>query len=107
MGRLVMGHSGAPQVEIQTTVGSFVVELYVNHAPQTCKNFKDLAAKGYYDNTVVRHILLRYPGGVRCGGARSKLEWMVREGANETARHDCRAPDILTSGLCTHNLALQ
>lgn len=49
-----MAKIGAPQVEIQTTMGTFVVELYVNHAPKTCKNFKELAAKGYYDKTIVR-----------------------------------------------------
>lgn len=48
-----MARVGAPKVEIQTTMGSFIVELYVDHAPKTCRNFKELAAKGYYDKTQV------------------------------------------------------
>lgn len=47
-----MAH-GAPRVEIKTSIGSFVVELYTAHAPRTCKNFLELAKRGYYNNTVV------------------------------------------------------
>lgn len=43
----------APQVEIKTTMGSFVVELYTQHAPKTCQNFIELARRGYYDGTIV------------------------------------------------------
>lgn len=35
-------------------------QLYDKHAPRTCKNFLELARRGYYDGTVVR------PGC--CGG---------------------------------------
>lgn len=30
-------------MEIQTSMGSFTVELYQKHAPKTCKNFYELA----------------------------------------------------------------
>ncbi len=49
-----MAFSSAPQVELQTSIGTVVVELYVKHAPKTCKNFRELARRGYYNNTVVR-----------------------------------------------------
>ena len=45
--------SMARQVELQTSIGSFVVELYDNHAPKTCKNFLELARRGYYNETPV------------------------------------------------------
>ncbi len=48
-----MAFSSAPQVELQTSIGTIVVELYVKHAPKTCKNFRELARRGYYNNTVV------------------------------------------------------
>ena len=48
-----MSFSSAPQVELQTSIGNFVVELYVKHAPKTCKNFRELARRGYYNNTIV------------------------------------------------------
>jgi peptidyl-prolyl cis-trans isomerase-like 1 len=44
-------------VEISTTLGTFSVELYTNHCPRTCKNFKELAKRGYYDNTIVHRII--------------------------------------------------
>ena len=34
-------------------MGSFEVELYVKHAPRTCKNFLELAKRGYYNGTIV------------------------------------------------------
>ena len=34
-------------------MGTIEVELYVKHAPRTCKNFLELARKGYYNGTIV------------------------------------------------------
>lgn len=48
-----MGSDGAPRVEIKTSLGNFEVELYVKHAPKTCKNFIELSRRGYYNDTVV------------------------------------------------------
>eukprot|EP00955_Chlamydomonas_euryale_P054337 355791-Chlamydomonas_euryale.AAC.7 len=43
----------APQVQIDTPMGSITVELYYKHAPKTVKNFTELAKRGYYDGTIV------------------------------------------------------
>lgn len=43
----------APQVTIDTSMGSFTVELYYKHAPRTVKNFLELSKRGYYDGTKV------------------------------------------------------
>lgn len=48
---------GAPRVELQTTIGSFVIELYTDHAPKTCKNFVELTRKGYYDGTPFHRVI--------------------------------------------------
>lgn len=40
------------------------MELYQKHAPKTCKNFYELARKGYYDGTVFH----------RCGSASGLLK---------------------------------
>eukprot|EP00887_Chlorella_sp_A99_P002291 scaffold10.g2291.t1 len=32
-------------------------QLYVNEAPRTCKNFVELAKKGYYDGTIFHRII--------------------------------------------------
>ncbi|MFO7617833.1 MAG: peptidylprolyl isomerase [Bacteroidales bacterium] len=38
-----------PVVEFQTTKGNFLVELYVDKAPITAGNFRDLVKKGLFD----------------------------------------------------------
>ena len=43
----------APRVELKTSMGTLKVELYVKHAPRTCKNFVELARRGYYNGTIV------------------------------------------------------
>ena len=43
----------APRVELKTSMGTIEVELYVKHAPRTCKNFVELARRGYYNGTIV------------------------------------------------------
>ncbi|KAF6258919.1 cyclophilin-type peptidyl-prolyl cis-trans isomerase [Scenedesmus sp. NREL 46B-D3] len=47
----------APQVQIDTSMGSFTVELYYKHAPRTVKNFTELARRGYYDGTKFHRII--------------------------------------------------
>ncbi|KAH8095868.1 hypothetical protein JL720_3202 [Aureococcus anophagefferens] len=48
-GALALGDQNLPYVVFETSVGDFVVELYFQHAPATCKNFRELSATGYYD----------------------------------------------------------
>ncbi|KAF7490282.1 Peptidyl-prolyl cis-trans isomerase-like 1 [Sarcoptes scabiei] len=46
-----------PKVMIETSLGTFAVELYWNEAPKTCKNFAELSRRGYYDNTKFHRII--------------------------------------------------
>lgn len=39
------------------SMGTIVVELYWKHAPKTCKNFAELARRGYYTNTKFHRII--------------------------------------------------
>lgn len=43
----------APQVQIDTTMGTIIVELYMKHAPKTVQNFLELSKRCYYDGTIV------------------------------------------------------
>lgn len=56
------------RVEVQTNAvgglssvphgqGSFGVELYWREAPRTCRNFVELAQRGYYDGTVFHRVI--------------------------------------------------
>ena len=79
----------APQVQIDTTMGSIVVELYFKHAPKTTKNFEELAKRGYFDgikfHRVIKDFVIQgaschYQRGSACGGGmhmhlRGKLEY--------------------------------
>lgn len=38
-------------------MGSLVLELYWKHAPKTCKNFAELARRGYYNGTKFHRII--------------------------------------------------
>lgn len=56
--QLYLGAMAAPRVELQTSMGTIEVELYVNQAPKTTQNFMELAKKGYYNGTVVCWIVM-------------------------------------------------
>jgi len=61
-------------VRFDTSIGSFVVELYHRHAPRTCYNMAALADAGYYNNTIFHRIIRDFmvqggdPSGTGRGG---------------------------------------
>jgi peptidyl-prolyl cis-trans isomerase-like 1 len=63
-----------PRVRVDTTLGSFVLELYDKHAPNTCRNFVGLTSKGFYDGTVFHRVISNFmaqggdPTGTGRGG---------------------------------------
>lgn len=56
-------------------MGTIQFELYWQHAPKTCKNFQELAKRGYYDSTLFHRIIVDFmiqggdPSGTGRGGA--------------------------------------
>ncbi|RZF38246.1 hypothetical protein LSTR_LSTR015402, partial [Laodelphax striatellus] len=42
---------------LETSMGEIVVELYWKHAPNTCRNFAELARRGYYNGTKFHRII--------------------------------------------------
>lgn len=38
-------------------MGELVIELYWKHAPITCRNFAELARRGYYNGTKFHRII--------------------------------------------------
>lgn len=56
----IMSDQPAPVkgVLLETNMGAIVIELYWDHTPKTCKNFYELAKKGYY-NGVLFHRIVR------------------------------------------------
>ena len=48
---------GDPRNDGGGTQGSITVELYTSHAARTCRNFRTLAARGYYDGVVFHRVI--------------------------------------------------
>jgi peptidyl-prolyl cis-trans isomerase-like 1 len=44
-------------VVLETPLGNIYIELYWHHAPNTCKNFAELAKKGYYNGTIFHRVI--------------------------------------------------
>jgi cyclophilin family peptidyl-prolyl cis-trans isomerase len=49
-----------PRVEMQTNLGSFVIELYPDYAPKTVANFLQYVNDGFYDDTLFHRLLKGY-----------------------------------------------
>jgi len=64
----------AAYVSMDTSMGSFTFELYVNDAPKTCKNFFELAGRGYYNGCIFHRVIKNFmaqtgdPTGTGKGG---------------------------------------
>jgi len=62
------------RVVLETNMGEIELELYWQHAPKTCKNFAELAKRGYYNGTVFHRIIADFmvqggdPTGTGRGG---------------------------------------
>lgn len=49
-----------PQIEFQTNMGSFVIELYPDKAPQTVENFMQYVKSGYYEGTIFHRVIDKF-----------------------------------------------
>ncbi|BGP46200.1 Peptidyl-prolyl cis-trans isomerase-like 1 [Rhodotorula kratochvilovae] len=64
----------APNCIIQTSMGEIAFELYDQHAPKTCQNFRELCKRGYYSGTVFHRVIADFmiqggdPTGTGRGG---------------------------------------
>jgi len=54
-----------PQVELKTTLGNVVIELYPENAPKTVENFLQYVKDGFYDGTIFHRVI---PGFMAQGG---------------------------------------
>lgn len=54
-----------PKVELKTTMGTVVIELYPENAPKTVENFLQYVKDGFYDGTVFHRVI---PGFMVQGG---------------------------------------
>lgn len=67
--------TGALLSSYPCSMGIIVLELYWKHAPKTCKNFAELARRGYYNGTKFHRIIKDFmiQGGDPTGTGTVKL----------------------------------
>lgn len=49
--------AGLPRVELQTTMGNIVLELYPDKAPRTVRNFLGYVKSGFYNNMIFHRVV--------------------------------------------------
>lgn len=54
-----------PKVELKTSLGAVVIELYPENAPKTVENFVQYVKSGFYDGTIFHRVI---PGFMVQGG---------------------------------------
>uniref|UniRef100_A0A336M3U4 Peptidyl-prolyl cis-trans isomerase n=1 Tax=Culicoides sonorensis TaxID=179676 RepID=A0A336M3U4_CULSO len=83
-----------PFVSFETSMGDLKIELYWKHAPNTCRNFAELARRGYYNGTVFHRIIRDFmiQGGDPTGTGRGGTSIYGPEFADEIH------PDLKHSG---------
>src|SRR4030095_8438914 len=70
---------------MSTTHGDITIELFDEDAPKTVQNFKDLAAKGFYDGLTFHRIIKDFmiqggcPNGTGTGGPGYEFEDEINE----------------------------
>ncbi len=61
----ISAHAANPQVELKTTAGTIVIELYADKAPKTVENFLRYVSDGFYKGTIFHRVI---PGFMVQGG---------------------------------------
>jgi len=67
--------SRPPFVTLETSMGEVECELYWYHSPKTCRNFSELANRGYYNNVKFHRVITGFmiqtgdPTGTGRGGS--------------------------------------
>jgi peptidyl-prolyl cis-trans isomerase B (cyclophilin B) len=55
-----MADAGNPKVEMETSKGKFVIELYPEKAPDTVKNFLNYVDTKFYDGTIFHRVIPKF-----------------------------------------------
>jgi peptidyl-prolyl cis-trans isomerase B (cyclophilin B) len=55
-----MATAGNPKVEMETSKGKFVIELYPEKAPDTVKNFLNYVDAKFYDGTIFHRVIPKF-----------------------------------------------
>ncbi|MCP4631893.1 MAG: hypothetical protein GY855_03125 [candidate division Zixibacteria bacterium] len=65
-------YSENPKAEVKTNRGTFIIELYPDHAPRTVNNLISLAESGFYDGLIFHRVI---PDFVIQAGCPENIGW--------------------------------
>lgn len=79
-----------PTAEIETTLGSITIELFLSQAPDTVKNFIALSEKGFYDGVIFHRVIPGFmiQGGDPTGTGRGGPGHTILDEFHPQLRHD-------------------
>ncbi|XP_005095944.1 peptidyl-prolyl cis-trans isomerase-like 1 [Aplysia californica] len=95
-------------VTIDTSMGTIVVELYWKHAPNTCRNFAELARRGYYNGVKFHRIIKDFmiqggdPTGTGRGGASIYGKFFEDEFTEDLKHTGAGILSMANSGPCSN-----
>jgi peptidyl-prolyl cis-trans isomerase B (cyclophilin B) len=67
-----MAATANPKVEMETSKGKFVIELFPEKAPETVKNFLNYVEAKYYDGTIFHRVIPKFM--IQGGGFTSDMK---------------------------------
>ena len=67
-----MAVAANPKVEMETSKGKFVIELFPDKAPETVKNFLNYVETKYYDGTIFHRVIPKFM--IQGGGFTSDMK---------------------------------
>jgi peptidyl-prolyl cis-trans isomerase B (cyclophilin B) len=80
-----------PKVELKTSKGSIVLELYVDNAPETVKNFMAYVDANYYDGTIFHRVIPNFMiqgGGFTPDMKRKTTQAPIKNEADKGLKND-------------------
>lgn len=79
-----------PHADFQTSQGNFTIELFADRAPNTVKNFKDLADKGFYDGLTFHRVIAGFmiQGGCPKGTGMGGPGYTIKDEFHAELKHD-------------------
>ena len=85
-----------PVAKFETSMGDFRIELYSDLAPNTVKNFVDLAKKNFYDGVIFHRVIDNFmiQGGDPKGNGTGGPGYTIPDEFGEGLKHN--APGILS-----------
>ena len=81
-----------PVANFETTMGNFKIELYSDLAPNTVKNFVDLANKNFYDGVIFHRVIDNFmiQGGDPTGTGMGGPGYSIPDEFGEGLKHDSK-----------------